>query len=161
MPKLKAECTPEEWAAIRVRARASDRKHRAKPERQAYMRDYMAQYMRTDAYRAADRARYTDERREQILTNHRRRRYAVTPARVADMRAVQGAACALCLRPFGGDVTACLDHCHATGVVRGLLCIRCNSVEGQVRAIAGTPEAFAARLRSYLDAPPAAVLELV
>ena len=39
----------------------------------------------------------------------------------------QGGACAICKRT---GVTLCVDHCHLTGEVRGLLCIRCNSAIG-------------------------------
>src|SRR5262245_46898769 len=39
----------------------------------------------------------------------------------------QGGACSICKRT---GVTLCVDHCHLTGEVRGLLCIRCNSALG-------------------------------
>ena len=39
----------------------------------------------------------------------------------------QGGACAICKRT---GLTLCVDHCHLTGEVRGLLCIRCNSAIG-------------------------------
>jgi len=46
---------------------------------------------------------------------------------VDDYRALlssQGEACAICRRPF--TRTPCVDHCHITGLVRGLLCQTCN-----------------------------------
>jgi hypothetical protein len=39
----------------------------------------------------------------------------------------QGGACAICKRT---GVTLCVDHCHLTGEVRGLLCSRCNCALG-------------------------------
>ena len=51
------------------------------------------------------------------------RRYALTPQEVAELKEQQGGVCAIC-----GKVPErwVVDHCHATGKVRGLLCHRCN-----------------------------------
>lgn len=37
-----------------------------------------------------------------------------------------------------GPTKACVDHDHETGVVRGLLCPRCNLAEGFLRQILDT-----------------------
>ena len=37
----------------------------------------------------------------------------------------QDGKCAICRRPFGARGPQ-LDHCHATGFVRGALCLSCN-----------------------------------
>ena len=42
----------------------------------------------------------------------------------------QGGACAICKRT---GLTLCVDHCHLTGEVRGLLCSQCNSALGFCR----------------------------
>lgn len=41
------------------------------------------------------------------------------------MLARQHGACAICKKK--SDKTLCVDHCHSTGKVRGLLCHKCNS----------------------------------
>lgn len=43
----------------------------------------------------------------------------------AALLTAQGGACALCRAIT--DYRLLVDHCHATGVVRGLLCRRCNA----------------------------------
>lgn len=57
--------------------------------------------------------------------------YGADEAMVASMFHEQGGACAACTRPvrimqLGAGPRAHVDHCHRTGVVRGLLCPRCN-----------------------------------
>jgi hypothetical protein len=57
----------------------------------------------------------------------RARRYGLS---LADYRALekrQGNACAICRKVTRA---LCIDHCHVTGRVRGLLCRRCNSALG-------------------------------
>lgn len=43
----------------------------------------------------------------------------------------QGGVCAICRRnvPHRGKYM-CVDHCHATGVIRGILCANCNRAIG-------------------------------
>lgn len=40
--------------------------------------------------------------------------------------ASQGGKCALCRSPQHGHTNWHVDHCHATGRVRGILCRNCN-----------------------------------
>ena len=50
-------------------------------------------------------------------------RYGVTPERVEQTIAAQGGACAICCGEMKRPV---IDHDHATGKVRGILCHPCN-----------------------------------
>jgi hypothetical protein len=49
------------------------------------------------------------------------RQFGVTKPMWDKMLAAQNGMCAICDRP-----PTCVDHCHSTGTVRGLLCGRCN-----------------------------------
>ena len=53
-------------------------------------------------------------------------RYGLTPERFDEMWAEQNGLCALCDDDLATTKRVCVDHCHDTTRVRGLLCHRCN-----------------------------------
>lgn len=55
------------------------------------------------------------------------RKYGLTVEAYDAMYLLQGGKCAICSAHFG---TLCVDHCHDSGRVRGLLCKPCNLVLG-------------------------------
>ena len=64
-----------------------------------------------------------------------RRTYGITIADFEAMLAEQGGVCAICRRSetvewCGKPRALNVDHCHVTGVVRGLLCNFCNHALG-------------------------------
>ncbi len=60
---------------------------------------------------------------------HLKRRYGITAAEADAILAEQGGLCAICRTAPAAQV----DHNHATGKVRGLLCFNCNGGLGQFR----------------------------
>jgi hypothetical protein len=67
----------------------------------------------------------------------------------------QGKKCYICQRATGTRKRLSVDHCHKTGIVRGLLCQRCNrDVLGHLR---DDPDAFR-RGQEYLRNPPAVMV---
>jgi hypothetical protein len=62
------------------------------------------------------------------------------------LRRWQGGACAMCSARRGSLV---VDHCHETGLVRGLLCRSCNASE---------PHSSAPTFAAYRSRPPAVML---
>ena len=80
------------------------------------------------------RASYNPEdSRKQLL----RLRYGLSWDDYLSLHAAQGGACAICSKPLTLVVndrmaSAHVDHDHATGVVRGLLCHHCNSGIGHL-----------------------------
>lgn len=73
------------------------------------------------------------ENRDKYMTLERdrqyRKRYGITLAEYEAMLAAQGNRCAICSSEKAGNTGQCfaVDHCHETGKVRGLLCIKCNA----------------------------------
>jgi len=64
---------------------------------------------------------------------HLEKRYQMTPASYEKMLKEQKGKCKICetTAPGGRRNTFSVDHCHQTNQVRGLLCIKCNSLLGQ------------------------------
>lgn len=101
---------------------------------------------------SGSRSCLTCQKRARSEAAHRsrvRRTYGLTPEGYARLLAYQGGVCAGCgaKRSYRLNV----DHDHKTGLVRGLLCRRCNKVLRDVRDSVGILIA----LRWYLDYPPA------
>lgn len=103
------------------------------------------EYMR--AYRAAhphvSTSAYRDMRKQRDTTL--RRVYGITLAEYEAMRDEQGDACAVC-RGRDAHCDLHVDHDHASGRVRGLLCYRCNMTVGMARDSADILRAAAAYL---------------
>lgn len=84
------------------------------------------------------RPRQVDDVRRQNM-----RRYGMTLEQYDAMHAAQGGRCAVCggresvISRNGRPFLLAVDHDHATGVVRGLLCSGCNRVVGHVESRPG------------------------
>ena len=82
---------------------------------------------------------------------HEKRKYGLTPERKQILLSKQHDCCAICGYEFGqvlGDYH--IDHCHATGVIRGILCDRCNRGLGYFRDV----PSFLRQAAAYLEASP-------
>lgn len=83
-----------------------------------------------NSWRAACRPCEAGRRREQ----HYRMEYGHTYAQLAEILSAQANKCAICethLKDLGkGPNLGHVDHCHKTGVVRGILCSNCNRAIG-------------------------------
>lgn len=68
--------------------------------------------------------------RERLHGHNLKRLYGITLSDYRVMYGQQEGRCALCVERISIEPlkrrTACLDHDHKTGKVRGLLCIKCN-----------------------------------
>lgn len=96
-----------------------------------------ARYARNPHPKRASAARWRAHNPKRHLDNHRAWKYGLPRGEYDKMLAAQRGVCACCDRPetaranHGGPLKSlAVDHCHATGKVRQLLCSRCNSVLG-------------------------------
>jgi hypothetical protein len=93
------------------------------------------------------RATQSAEDKERLAVANRARarrkrlaKYGLTADDYQSMMASQNGVCAICERPetvrqphrIGGGESLAIDHDHATGKVRGLLCMTCNTAIGKL-----------------------------
>lgn len=103
-------------------------------DRQAYQQAYNVtnaqalnakQRARNKADYAANPAKYRVRRQKAKL-----RKYDLTPAQHVAILQRQGYECPICQRMLAYPAVPSIDHSHATGSVRGVLCRRCNTALG-------------------------------
>jgi hypothetical protein len=91
--------------------------------------------------------RYRKNNPDTARALHLRKAFGITLDRYRAMLAEQGGVCAICGAPKpGGRGSFHVDHDHATGAVRSLLCLRCNAMLGHAR----DDEAVLGRAIEYL-----------
>lgn len=88
----------------------------------------------------------------------KRARELLTEDQYVTLLALQGGRCAICRRPpkVGGRRLS-VDHDHASGQVRGLLCFRCNRGLPTYATASWLASAFSYVLRAELDRTPTIV----
>jgi len=110
---------------------------------------------RSRAYHAANKeqrnARAKEVRRANPDKERNRKllqKFGITLDQYNSMHEAQNGLCKICGNPEELDRRLAVDHNHATGQVRGLLCFRCNTVVGHIEA-QGIP--MIASILNYLD----------
>lgn len=77
--------------------------------------------------------------------------YGITVADYERMNAEQGGVCAICGQAETNGRSLAVDHCHATGRVRGLLCGTCNRGIGLLKDDADRVMSAAIYLYQHVD----------
>ncbi len=121
--------------------------------------DYMAEYrLRNDERTkecARERTRLYRERQPDKWRIPRLRRYGLTIADYDRMVDEQKGVCAICHGHQPDGRRLYVDHCHTTGIVRGLLCVSCNRGLG---SFIDNPEALR-RAALYLERAEGVMLD--
>lgn len=73
------------------------------------------------------RQRGVDQRAKNLKHN-----YGLTVEEFEALLLAQAGVCAICSQPSRSAKPLCVDHCHVTGRVRGLLCQHCNTAIGMM-----------------------------
>ena len=98
--------------------------------------------------RLAGNRKWVMENPEKQQKIRRRSRYGITPEMFDSMVLEQEGLCAICKEQPERLV---IDHCHDTGKVRGLLCLKCNSGIGLLRDSASVVENALTYLTRFKD----------
>jgi hypothetical protein len=125
--------------AAHARRQAADRERQARKraeDREAYNAEARRRRAENpEHFRELDRLRGIRDRRKRA-DQKLRSAYGITLDDYEAMSERQGGVCAICGQPEramhknGAYRRLAVDHCHETGVVRGLLCSRCNPMIG-------------------------------
>lgn len=95
------------------------------------------------------------EPRKNLTCNDCERGYRAARVRYEELAERQGHVCAICglretaVTKTGKTRRLAIDHCHRTGVVRELLCMRCNLLIGSAKDDPDRLESAAAYLRRH------------
>lgn len=79
-----------------------------------------------EKYKNSARLHYQTHR-DRIKLSARLSHHGITLEFYNEMLARQNGACAICEGQFASATTTHIDHCHGTGIVRGILCHKCNT----------------------------------
>jgi hypothetical protein len=107
-----------------------------------YQRDYRAALTQEEKSAICEKKKLARHKRvaanpvansDRQRVNRLRQKYQMTEAEWWELFDRQGCACAICKEPEPGGKGWHVDHCHDTGAVRGILCMRCNTGIGMLR----------------------------
>lgn len=139
--------------------RAGDRGIRCKQcsdKKRKASRNYYASHKKSVAeyHRRRNASRTQEDRRKESLKGL----YGMTPGDYESMLASQGGVCKICGSPPPGPNDGRrkrfldVDHCHSTGIVRGLLCGKCNKGLGVMGDTCAGIMPYIQYLRSFENA---------
>ena len=92
-------------------------------------------YKQTDKYKATQQAwRLSHQGQRSILKSRLKTKFGITLEDYDNLHIKHNNSCALCNTPESELLTKlCIDHCHTTNKVRGLLCDACNVAIGLLK----------------------------
>lgn len=133
---------------VNAKSRAYNITH--KEEHAAY---YLTNKERLSAYQKAYRIAHRAEilaaqklhhatHKEEATTRARKYKYGLSESQYETLLQKQGGVCAICKKSEWGRRGPHVDHDHATGKVRGIVCHYCNAALGMLRDNAETAQSI-------------------
>jgi len=86
-----------------------------------------------ECHKAACKVRWHSKTQQEKQATRVRTMYGINPEEYLELYTVQEGKCAICGEEPTTQRGLHLDHCHATGTVRGLLCHGCNTGIGSLK----------------------------
>jgi hypothetical protein len=133
----KQEIQRRYWSS--TKGKANRQRSNASPAGKAAMRRYRATAKGREAHRRGN------------LKSHLKKTFGLTLEEYDAILSAQGGGCAICKTATSGSRRWHIDHCHATGRVRGLLCMACNTGIGLLN---DDPAVLAEAIRYLLAQDP-------
>lgn len=91
---------------------------------------------------------YQIKNKDTLNEQRRAWRYGMTTEEMNERLEESGDICPICQAAYGTETTEkCIDHCHETGEIRGIICNKCNIAAGMLKDDPQT----AKRLAEYLE----------
>lgn len=118
-------------------------------DRKAYMREYNKKWAAAnrDKKNANQKRAYRNSAGRITRNSYLKRRFGLTLEQYAAMLTAQSGRCAACGEP--STKTLHVDHCHESGLVRGLLCHACNTALGLLRECPKRMDALKAYISNW------------
>jgi hypothetical protein len=121
---------PDHRARLNARRRVNYQAHKQRYRERANAYYQAHKEAINDRIRATRQAR-KDANDPSLRNGKLKRLYGISAADYDALLAKQGGACAICRKR--SKERLCVDHCHLTGTVRGLLCSACNIALGYLK----------------------------
>jgi hypothetical protein len=130
--KLYREGNSEKIAAYNKAYREAHKKDYDPEKIKEYKRKYYVEHRSEILAKSHERYVHVSGPRKRLAQHdhHLKHRYKITREDYNRMLKDQNGVCAICHKTCRKNERLSVDHCHATEVVRGLLCSRCNHVIG-------------------------------
>lgn len=118
-----------EWMLQDQKARDAKRQEELRAYRRAYYLKNRERILEQQRERNRQHYKGNQEKYRERNRKARFRKFGLTQDQYQDMLDAQGGGCAICTTSFRVARMA-IDHCHKTGLVRGILCVKCNTALG-------------------------------
>ena len=140
---------------VKERRRVHDAKHEVAKKRREYALSPAGKAWAKEAHK---KLRANSAEWESKLELQRKYRTGFSGDLIKTLIQHQNNKCAICGNNFDNPKNIKADHNHTTHEPRGLLCHKCNIIEGMITKMGFTPFEYANRLHDYLSYTPVSSL---